>query len=65
MKQATDDRTFLDPVCGMELSRKTAFDELTYHGKTFYFCAASCREEFEAQPDQYLRPHRQHGLRKS
>jgi YHS domain-containing protein len=27
----------------------------TYDGKTYYFCSAQCRKEFEAGPDRYLR----------
>ncbi len=26
----------------------------THHGTTYYFCAVSCREEFEADPEKYL-----------
>lgn len=52
-----------DPVCGMEVSRSTAADEFEYRGKTFYFCASSCREAFQAEPEKYLRRHRQHGMR--
>lgn len=55
--------SFKDPVCGMEVSRKTAAEEVIYHGKTYYFCAGSCREAFEAAPEKYLRQHRQHGMR--
>ncbi len=65
MKHAYDDRTFKDPVCGMEISRQTAFDEFVYEGKTYYFCAPSCRQTFEDNPEQYIRLHRQHGYRSS
>lgn len=61
MKQQNDDRTYKDPVCGMEVSRKTAAAECTHLGKTFYFCADTCRATFEAEPERYLRSHRQHG----
>jgi YHS domain-containing protein len=52
-----------DPVCGMEVSRSTAADKFEYRGKTFYFCASSCREAFEAEPEKYIRRHRQHEVR--
>jgi YHS domain-containing protein len=64
MKQQINERNFKDPVCGMEVSRTTAIDEFEYQGKTYYFCASACREEFELEPDKYIRQHRQHGFKK-
>jgi YHS domain-containing protein len=61
MKHHAGELRFEDPVCGMEVSRSTAADEVEYQGKRFYFCAASCREAFEAEPEKYLRKHRQRG----
>lgn len=63
MKQQGDERRFKDPVCGMEISRLTAAEELVYQGKTFYFCARTCRNAFEAEPEKYIRHHRQHGMK--
>lgn len=63
MKQQDNERTFKDPVCGMEVSRMTAVEEYGYQGKTYYFCSQACRETFEAEPEKYLRHHRQHGLK--
>jgi len=63
MKRQHDERSFKDPVCGMEVSRATAIEELAYQGKTYYFCAPSCKEAFEAEPEKYLRHHRQHGMK--
>ncbi|MAT66738.1 MAG: YHS domain-containing protein [Gammaproteobacteria bacterium] len=63
MKHQDSEKTFKDPVCGMELSRTTAIEAFEYQGKTYYFCAGVCREAFEAEPEKYLRPHRQHGLK--
>jgi len=59
--QAEAERSYRDPVCGMEVSRSTALDDCAYRGKTYYFCAPSCREAFEARPEYYLRQHRPHG----
>lgn len=61
MKHRNSDRTFKDPVCGMEISRLTAIEEVDYNGKTYYFCAGVCKEAFEAEPEKYINPHRQHG----
>lgn len=63
MKHQDSEKTFKDPVCGMELSRTTAIEAFEYQGKTYYFCAGVCREAFEAEPEKYLRHHRQHGLK--
>lgn len=63
MKQQNNDRSFKDPVCGMEVSRITAVEECEYHGKTYYFCAKVCRESFEAEPEKYIHHHRQHGIK--
>lgn len=43
-----------DPVCGMEVSYKTAPAMIEYAGKTYYFCADICRQEFEEEPEKYL-----------
>jgi YHS domain-containing protein len=63
MKRQHNQRNFVDPVCGMEVSYTTASEEFIYNGKTYYFCARSCREEFQAAPDKFIRQHRQHGVR--
>ena len=63
VKRQRNKDAYEDLVCGMEISRKTALDEFSYHGKTYYFCAGTCREAFEAEPEKYLRQHRQHGVR--
>ena len=43
-----------DPVCGMTVDPATAKHCSEHAGKTWYFCAARCREKFEANPKQYL-----------
>ena len=63
MKRQSDERTFKDPVCGMEVSRVTAIAELEHRGKAFYFCSGACREAFEAAPEKYVKHHRQHGMK--
>jgi ArsR family transcriptional regulator len=40
--------TYIDPVCGMKLSKKTAaFSLKTKHG-TEYFCASGCLKKYKA-----------------
>lgn len=55
--------SFVDPVCGMQVSYKTAVAESDYQEKRYYFCATACREQFDAEPERYVRVHRQHGMR--
>ncbi len=43
-----------DPVCRMEVDEQSAVAQSTYQGKTYYFCAAGCREAFEKDPERYL-----------
>jgi len=45
----------------MELSLATAAEEVVYEGHTYYFCAAVCREAFEAEHERYL--HKYHRTR--
>lgn len=44
----------VDPVCGMEVDPATAPAKAEYKGKTYYFCAPVCKEEFEKNPERYL-----------
>jgi heavy metal translocating P-type ATPase len=43
-----------DPVCGMEVDPHTAEHRLTHEGRTHYFCSASCKAKFKADPARYL-----------
>jgi len=45
----------LDPVCGMTVTKGNAACSYDYNGKTYYFCAASCKDDFAADPSKYLR----------
>ena len=42
-----------DPVCGMQVDEKKAAGQSTYQGKTYYFCAVSCKMRFDQNPAQY------------
>jgi len=63
MRAENNEPSFKDPVCGMKVSRLTAIDEYKYSGKSYYFCAQSCREAFEVEPEKYIRQHRQRGIK--
>ena len=44
-----------DPVCGMNIEEKDAVGNSEYRGKTYYFCALSCKEDFDKDPEKFLR----------
>ncbi len=56
-----------DPVCGMEVDENKAAAKSEYRGKTYYFCAAECKKEFDQAPEKYLGKDRylRHGERHS
>jgi P-type Cu+ transporter len=45
-----------DPVCGMDVDPATARHTLEQEGHKYFFCSASCLEEFRADPPKYLTP---------
>jgi YHS domain-containing protein len=42
-----------DPVCGMMVEPPAAGSS-TYLGTTYYFCAVSCKQSFDAAPERYV-----------
>ncbi|MGC9018554.1 MAG: YHS domain-containing protein [Candidatus Bipolaricaulaceae bacterium] len=45
----------IDPVCGMEVDPAKAPAKAEYEGRTYYFCAPSCKAAFEKDPERYLK----------
>ena len=43
-----------DPVCGIMVDSATAEWKSNYQGETYYFCAESCKQSFDADPAQYI-----------
>lgn len=43
-----------DVVCGMMIEPATAAATTEYKGGTYYFCAAGCKQDFDANPEKYL-----------
>ena len=43
-----------DPVCGMRVDPLVAL-EYVYGGESYHFCSESCREQFKATPEYFLR----------
>jgi YHS domain-containing protein len=44
-----------DVVCGMQVDPAKAAATSEYNGKTYYFCAKSCKTKFDANPAQYVK----------
>ncbi len=44
----------IDPVCKMKVEESKAAAKSDYKGKTYYFCAKSCKEKFDREPEKYL-----------
>lgn len=43
-----------DPVCGMYVDTATAEFRSTFEGETYYFCSASCKRSFDANPAHFV-----------
>ncbi len=46
-------REEIDPVCGMTVEVSSARYRAEVGGRTYYFCAAGCRERFLAAPEKF------------
>ena len=44
-----------DVVCGMQVDPAKTAGTSEYQGKTYYFCAKSCKARFDANPAQYVK----------
>jgi P-type Cu+ transporter len=52
--QPSSPLTEKDPICGMDVDPKTARHRAEFEGRTYYFCAARCRQKFLNNPEQYI-----------
>jgi Cu+-exporting ATPase len=43
-----------DPVCGMNVVRDKAAGQSEYHGETYYFCCAGCKQQFDHNPERFV-----------
>jgi YHS domain-containing protein len=43
----------LDVVCKMQVDEKTAKWKSEHKGKTYYFCASTCKQKFDKNPEKY------------
>jgi len=46
--------TVVDVVCKMEIDKRTAEFTSEYEGTIYYFCSASCKKEFDENPEKYI-----------
>ena len=51
----TEDKV-TDPVCGMTFRQDKAVAEVEFGDRTYHFCTAACREQFDADPGRYAQP---------
>jgi YHS domain-containing protein len=43
-----------DPVCGMKVDENTTEYQTQFGGRNYSFCSEACKNEFEADPDEYV-----------
>ena len=43
-----------DPICGMKVKKSAAAAVSEYKGTKYYFCAVSCKEKFDKEPEKYI-----------
>ncbi len=53
--QASNDQSFVDPVCGMSTEKKDNFLHHVHGEETFFFCSEHCLEKFTADPGAYIK----------
>jgi YHS domain-containing protein len=44
-----------DPVCGMKVDEKRSESNTQFAGKKYFFCSENCKNEFEADPDEFVK----------
>jgi YHS domain-containing protein len=49
------DELVTDPVCGMQITPKTAAAKVVHEGKTYYFCDRDEVALFKKEPEKYLK----------
>lgn len=48
-----DDKTHIDPVCGMDVDEDQAAGNSRHEGQKYYFCSDECKRTFDADPAEY------------
>lgn len=55
MTHETPETIAQDPVCGMDVDKRTAKHSSEYRGQTYFFCSLLCLKAFEDNPEHYLK----------
>ena len=55
MTTAQPNQTEHDVICHMEIGIEQAAGRSDYDGRTYYFCANSCKEQFDRDPEAALK----------
>ena len=45
---------YINPVCGVPVSKKSPKHIIDYQGEKVYFCCDGCKVSFEKNPSQYI-----------
>jgi YHS domain-containing protein len=53
--QEVNQMAAIDPVCKMRVDEASAAAKSEYKGQVYYFCAKSCKERFDQNPQQYVK----------
>ena len=48
-----NDKKVKDPVCGMDVDPETAAGQSEHEGKTYHFCSAQCKQQFDQEPGRF------------
>jgi Cu+-exporting ATPase len=51
-----EEKTYIDPICGMNVNPKTAAGSFMHNGTTFYFCSKGCLQKFIDQTTKKAAP---------
>ena len=54
IKLTKEELWIVDPVCKMKIDENKAAGKSDYKGQTYYFCAVSCKQKFDKEPEKYL-----------
>ena len=49
-----NDDSYINPVCGVSVSKKDAKHVLEYGAHTVYFCCDGCKVSFKTEPEKYI-----------
>ena len=49
-----NDDTYINPVCGVSVSKKDAKHVLEYGAHTVYFCCDGCKVSFDTEPEKFI-----------